>query len=477
LPEIERPAPATTSPYRPAPDPATAHADSREFEDELDIGRHLRIFAGHPLLLLSGALLGAVVGLLISTTRPVRYEAVTALIAHLPLRAGGAGVDRATLRAFMQNQTLATEVLQELELNRPPHDLTPQRFTEEALRVEESAGTNLFYVRVQLADPEVAAEASRRIARKAVALNKQVASDAGAVLRNELKPHLEEAAARLQTTAAELVSYQREAQIELLEADSKALIDERGELFRLVLDIESERARVAAAEKELRGRPPMLSAERLPRAEEALRHAGSIRTEERRPRPDSDDEPRGDPRRAAAGEKPTPPRSSGKSTVVREAAALDIEKSTVDPNSLDLSNPLVNPVYQTLEFQLATSRARHAALERHRAELERKAGGPALKELTSLYQRQVELSRRQNDYDIAEQVFEDISLRHEKSRTDLLGNSAYLQIIDEAVRPDRPMPRQRVQTIALGLLCGLILAAGGAVILESSAASARELRG
>ena len=453
-------------------------ADSRGFEDELDFGRHLRIFTRHPLLLLSGALLGTLGGLLLSTTRPVRYEAVTALIAHLPLRPGGGGVDRATLRAFIQNQTLATEVLQELELNRPPHDLTPQRFTDEALSVEEPAGTNLFNVRVQLTDPEVAAEASRRLARKAVALNKQVASDAGAVLRNELKPHLDEAAVRLKTTAAQLVSYQREAQIELLQADSEALVDERGELFRLRLDIEGEKARVAAAEKELRGRSPVLSAERSPRAEEALRRAGAVGAEQPRTRTGADDEPRGrrEPRRPAARGQLTPP-ESGKPTAAPETAARGIERGTVDPDSLDLSNPLVNPVYQTLEFQLATSRTRLAALERHHAELARKAGGPALKELTSLYHRQVELSRRQNDYDIAEQVFEDISLRYEKTRTDLLGASAYLQIIDEAVRPDRPIPNRRIQTVALGLLCGFLLGAAGALILESGAASGRDRRG
>lgn len=458
--------------------------DSRWLEDELDFTRHLRIFTRHKLLLFSGALLGALVGLAISMTRPARYEAVTTLIAHLPPRPGTGGVDRATLRAFIENQTLAGQVIEGVGLNQAPHHLTPQRFAAEALRVEEIAGTNLFRVRVQLGDPALATEASRRLAREAVALNKRVAGDAGGVLRNELKPHLAEAAERLTTAEQQLVSYQREAQIELLRADSNALLDERGELFRLLLDIESERARLKTAEGELRGRKAVLSAERLPNAEEALRRAASLEAEEfqqRQPTSPLETSPRkngrADDRSRAdgtvAGRRPDVPAGSGQRQAGTAQAEPPLprpgERGTVDPNALDLSDPLVNPVYQTLEFQLATSRARLAALESHRAELMRKAGGPKLKELTSLYERHVELARRQNEYELAEEVFHDVSLRYEKASTDLVGSSAYLQIIDEAVHPDRPMPRKRVQTIMLGLLCGLIAAAGLAVARDSAA--------
>jgi uncharacterized protein involved in exopolysaccharide biosynthesis len=472
--------------------------DGPLFEDELDFHRYLRIFGRHKGLLLAGALVGALVGLGIGMTRPAQYEGVTTLVAHLPPRPGTGGVDRATLRAFMENQTLATEVLQSLGLNKPPHDFTPQRFSAEALRVEELAGTNLFRVRVQLADPALAAEASRHLAREAVTLNKQVAGDAGAVLRNELKPHLEEAAARLETAEQQLVSYQREAQIELLQADSNALVDERADLFRLKLDIESERARLEAAEAELQGREPVLTAGRLPRAEEALRRAGSIQAKEVRERdPDRPLEPapitgagtrrgavepggnRRAPGRVAGSQAQTPADAQEYLSRDLDTVRPSVERGAVNPDALDLSDPLINPVYQTLEFQLATSRARLAALERHRAELMRKAGGSTLPELTSLYTRHVELARRQNEYDLAEEVFRDVSLRHEKATTDLVGSSAYLQVIDEAVQPDRHMPRKRIQTIALGLLCGLFVAAAGAVILESTAASrdAREVRG
>jgi uncharacterized protein involved in exopolysaccharide biosynthesis len=400
--------------------------DHRWMEDEVDFGRHLRILRRHGWLLVIGAVAGAGLGFLVTTTRPITYEAVTSLIAHLPAKPASGGVDRATLRAFLENQTVVTNVLRELKLDQAPHHLTTQRFVSGALRVEEVPGSNLFRVRVQLEDPALAAEASRRIARQAVALNKDVAGSAGAVLRNELKPHVDEASARLEKAEEALVSYQREAQMELLQADSDALVGERGELLKLMLDVETERARLESAEKQLKGRAPTLSAERNPKAEESLRQS-------------------------TPSEPITPRRDAG-----------------VDPRSLDLSNSIVNPVYQTLELQIATSRSRLAALERYRQELARRVGGPALKELTNLYQRQVELTRRQNDYALAQEVFEEVSLEYEKARTDLLGNSAHLQVIDEAVQPDLPLPRKRLQTVALGLIIGLAAGALAAFLREAS---------
>lgn len=498
----------TTSSRLPSKQPDVRGRDEAGLEDELDFQRYLRIFKRQWLLLLSSALLGALIGLAIAMSRPAQYEGVTTLMAHLPSRPGTGGVDRATLRAFIENQTLVTRVLVGLGLTNPPHSLTAQRFAAEALRVEELAGTNLFKVRVQLADPALAAEASRRLAGEAVALNKQVAGDAGGILRNALKPHLEQAAARLQSAEQQLVTYQKEAQIELLQADSNALVDERGALLPLMLDIEGERARLKAAEAELRGREPVLTAGRLPRAEQALREAGNLMAEDvrqRRTTGEREPEPitgagtrRGalDPQDTSAGRgnpddertERAPGRVAGSRQTPTGTQAVDVEQRSmasgerepgrlengggnVSPGALDLSDPLINPVYQTLEFQLATSKARLAALERHRSTLMRKAGGASLPELTRLYERHVELARRQNEYELAGEVFRDLSLRHEKAGTDLVGSSAYLQIIDEAVPADRPMPRKRIQTTALGLLCGLLVGAMGALLLEFNARS------
>jgi uncharacterized protein involved in exopolysaccharide biosynthesis len=398
------------------------------FEDELDFGRYLRIFVRHRLLLAAGALLGVLAGAAVNMTRPVRYDAVTTLVAH---SAPGVtpGADRTTFRALRENHTLASQIVDELGLNRPPHHLTPQQFVADALRVEEVAGSNQINVRAQLADPRLAMEASRRWARKAVALNKQIAGEAGSVVRTELKPHVDEAAERLKQAEVQLMAFQGKAQVDLLKTDTEAMLEERGNLLRLVVDIEGERARLATAERELQRHRPLLSAERSVKAEEALRRA--------------------------------------------------IPRADATPEVLDLSNPVVNPVYQTLEFEIATSRARLAALERQRDELVRvrKLDAAQLKDLTVLYQRQIDLERLKADHELAQRVYSELALRYEQARSNQASGIASLQIIDEAIQPDRPMPRKRVQTIMLGLLCGLAAAALAAVVKESVASSEHGARG
>jgi uncharacterized protein involved in exopolysaccharide biosynthesis len=489
VPELDRH--SSTPLHAPEPPDVRRPSESARFEDELDLGRHFRVFSRHPLLLLTGALIGAIAGFIFATSRPQRYEAVTTLIAQLPTRQAPGGSDRASLRAFIENQTLVAQVIEELGLNQPPHKLSPQRFVAEALRVEEPAGTNLLRVRVQLGDPQQAADASRHLSEKAVALNKQVASEAGGVVRNELKPHLDEATQRLQTASEELVAYQREAQIELLQAESEALVGQRGELFKLITEIEGEKARLAVAEQELRRRQPRAAAGRSPETEEALRRAAATR--------DARDEPlRREPEPALPVKEPfrrTPDalrRDSTASAVPGRAPQagagildrskvttdsgrmpspeLGIDRTAVDPETLDLSDPTIDPVYATMDLQVATSRARLAALERHREALSRRVGGSELKELTQLYQRKLELERRQNAYNVAQRLFEDVSTRFERARADSMGSSAYLQVIDNAARPDRPMPRKRTQTVAVGVLLGLLAGAIAALGLETRAA-------
>ena len=61
--------------------------------------------------------------------------------------------------------------------------------------------------------------------------------------------------------------------------------------------------------------------------------------------------------------------------------------TAADPETLDLTSPFVNPVYQTLDFQIATSGARLAGLEQQRRQLVdvTKLGGDEIAKLSELY--------------------------------------------------------------------------------------------
>lgn len=84
-----------------------------------------------------------------------------------------------------------------------------------------------------------------------------------------------------------------------------------------------------------------------------------------------------------------------------------------------------------------------------------------------LYERQIELARVKDQYDMARRVFVDLAQRHDQASGELMAASAYLQVIDAAVHPDRPMPRRTFRTLLVGLVMGLAAAAVAAVILES----------
>ncbi len=441
MPDVQRPAPDHAGSLG-APGSSRLHdAPAREAsDDDLELGQYLNTIRRHRVLLVVGALVGALAGFGLASLRPVLYEAVTTLIVLSP-SGPDSRANAGIYRAVLENLSLASQVVEELDLNRPPLSMSPQRFLTDAIQVQESTGTNLVRLRVRLEDPGRATEAARRLARKAVLLNDEVNRREGASLRDELRTHLDAAAERREVAEERLLAYQREAQVELLKRDAEAMLDERGEVLKLLIAIEGEKARLATAEQELAKQQPLLSVGRAVQAEEALRRA-ALAAEGREARP------------TPAGEPPSRLRETG---------------SVLDTDPLDLSNPFVNPVYQTLEFQIATSRARLAWLEGQRREMieVQKLGGTELRELTSLYERQLELTRLEQDYDLAQNVYRDVALKYERARTDVLGTIPRLQIVDEAIQPDRPLSRGRLRWLLLGLAAGLFLAASTALARDA----------
>ena len=404
------------------------------FEEELGLGWYMQALWRRWMLLLVVALLGGAAGYLVASLRPVLFEGVTTLLVVPPPRTPTAQINPATFRAILENASLAMKVIAETGLSQ-----TPQTFLETALQVEQPAGTNILKVKVRLKDPKTAADASRRLANAAIALTRRLNQEEGLSLQEQLKNHLQDAALRLAAAEKELLSYQQSAQLELVKEDTDAMLAERGDLLKLTIAIESERARLAAAEREIARQKPLLSAARIVGAEEALQHAQE---------------------RARASE-PTIPVASRK----RDP---DATTDPADPRSLDLTNPYVNPVYQTLDFQIATSLyalggARPAAPADCGRQEDR---WKELAQLNELYRRKIELARLEMNFELAKKVHGDLRVRYEESRTQALGFSPQLQLVAEAIVPDHPLPRQRVRYLALGFVISLLGAGAAALIWE-----------
>ena len=396
-------------------------------EDTIELGWYVRALRRSWTFIAAGTLLAGGLAFILAGLQPLRYEGVTTLLVVPSSQPAGAQINPATFRAIVENASLASEVISELTLEAGGNPLTPQRFLEDALRVEEVRGTNLVKVKVTLGDPVQAAEASRRLASKAIALTQKVSQQDGASIQSQLKTHLDDAQRRLQAAERELLAYKQSAQIDLMTKDTDAQLEERGDLLRLVVEIEAERARLAAAETELSRQPALLSVPRLPGTEQALRQM------------QADAKPLQDPKQRPAG----------------------AGRGDVNAQHLDLTNPFINPVHQTLEFQIATTRTRLAALTKERDELVHvnKLGGKALGELSELYRRQIEQARLEAGFNLANKVYGDLVVRYEQSRTQPLGSTAQLQVIDLALPPDRPLSLRRLQYLQAGLVAGLAISA------------------
>ena len=414
-------------------------------ESVLDVGRYVRALQRRLPAMLLVAAIAAVLGFIAAGMQRLSYEGVTTLLVVPPVQ-GGAQINPATFRAIVENASLATQVIDELKLRQQLDlpNLTPHRFVDLNLSVEEIRATNIVKVKVTLPDAQLAAAASRRLAEKAVALTQQITQQEGTAIQDQLKNHLDAAQQRLQGAETALLAYKQVAQIEVIKVDTDADLKARSDMLDLTVNIASERARLAAAEAEIKRQSPLLDAARTPAAEEAMRRSTPDGTAKM---------PAGVEdlvRRSMPGAKP------------KMAAPKEI-----DTQQLDLSNPYVNPVYQTLDFQIAVTRTRIAALEKQRDELinVKKIGGKELTQISDLYRRQAEQARLQATYDLALKVFSDLSVRYEQSRTQPLGSVAQLQIIDAAIPPDKPMSRHRIQQALFGAFAAMFGTALVVVVL------------
>ena len=404
-------------------------------DDELDLYWYAGAILRRWPYVVAATLAGAVAAFAYATSRPVLYEAVTTLMISYPT-AVRADMTPQAFTPIVRNASAAAQVVAEMKQASPAIQLTPQALLN-GLSVDSPTGTNVLNVRVRLPEPGIAADASRRLSDKAIALTKSLSESKGTAVQEQLKQHLDTAAKRLAVAEQELLTFQQHAQVDVLNSDAQAMLRERSDLLKLVISIESEKARLAAAEEELKRQEPVLSSgSRAIGTESALRRQITAV--------------------AAAGQRP--------STSVTD----DPAQTPMTPIGPDPRDPLVNPVYQMLGFQIATSRTRLAALEQERRQVVevKKLGGEAFTRLSELYRRSSDLARRQSTFDLAKRVHSELAVRYEESRTRALGDGPQLQLVDAAVTPDQPVSRGRGRLMIVGALTGLLAMSLVALSLE-----------
>ena len=400
------------------------HLDEPRLIDYLHVvGRRWRLIAG-------GTLAVCLIGLAASLLLPRQYRSTATIMVVAPkteTQPAAAAAQLGTYRAILESNAVAAQVLSDTGLDQQPENL---KLSDVETQIEEIPATSVLRLHATTKEPRHARLIANQLAQQAIRLNDTLSQDEASQARERVGELLGQARERLDKAAADLLEYQTTAQIDALRRDADAVLAERERLIGLSVDVAAERARLSRAEQELNTHPRVLDIPRASTQEGSLLATARAREHER-----AKTEPQGE-----AG---------------REPASVI---------GLSSSSPFINPVHEAIQYEVAVTRSRLAALQQRERELlaERKIGAAQLPVLTELYRKSAALAEREFEWEIAKKVYEELRLRFEQARSQVTSRSSQVQIVAQAVEPTgaySPRPTLiMIGAFLLGLVSSLLLA-------------------
>lgn len=430
----------------------------------------LHILARRRWIIAGVTLISGLVALVIVLLLPKQYRATASLMVTPPKLSEStpsATTALGTYRALLQDASLTKQVLTDLGLDKPPHNLSADTVAADNVEIEDVPATALLRVHVQMRDPQLAAQIANKLATGVADLNQRLSQQEAVYAGDRIREQLVQARAKRDEAERRLLEFKSTAQVELRRKDADALLDQRADLLSLTVEIAAERARVARAEHELTRQKPLLDVPRLSTDAGALLQS-SIEQAGKTAAAD-------DKRAATSASK-----NDDENARARSRTSLDPPASS--PIALDTQSRVVNPVYEALEFQAAASRSRLAALESQRAELvgRQKLNSAQLAQLTALYERESEEDRRQLEADLTRDTYIDLTRRYDEARVEITNRTSQLQVVGSAVAPTRPSsPRVVLTVVAVtftAFIASLFLAFALEYVSIARAADARTAR-
>lgn len=413
----------------------TLRSLSAPSDGEIRLIDYVRVIARRRWWILGGTGSVTAIALLTTLALPKQYRSSATLIVSPPKLGDGvpvAGAAVATYRGILQNPSVTAEALQDLGLDKAPHSFDPQNFMTTSVQVEEMPATALLAVHVTMRDAGLAAEVANRIVDTAVKLNQRLVENEARSAGGDIRAQLLDALAKFDQAQKQLLEFKSIAQLDLRKRDAESLLIERQNLLPLEVDIATERARLERAEKELASRERILDVGRMSSEQSNLLTSSIDRAR----------------------------RTEQRDSKTRTGADSDNEV----PPGLDVQSSVINPVYEALEFQVATGRTRLAALEKRRSELvdRRKLGGQQIAQLSELYQQESQQARLELDLDLAKKTYQDLAGRYDQARTQVANRTSQLQVIGRALPSRQPFSprvlRTAVAAASLALVTFLLLA-------------------
>jgi uncharacterized protein involved in exopolysaccharide biosynthesis len=376
--------------------------------------QQLRLLKQHRALILWCSVLGAAVAAAYTFLMPRTYAAEAALgISRSKIGDTLPSADTlstANFRPLIESGAVAAQVIKDLHLDRSPFDVTLNNFFTDVVDIEEVRNSSVLLVRGRLEDASLVADMVNRVADLGTETAKRVSQQEARQAQQDLQVQLDEAKRRLDAAIKHLDETRTAVQLELLQRDVDAALEQRRNLLTLQMNIESEKARLAKAEQELASR------QRLDVVK----------------------------------------RSIDRDPALLEAARSD--GTSKDVLSLQTTTEEVNPVYRDLDEEVATSRTDLAGLERQRAQMTaRKLDQPQLPRLSEMYAKESEIAQLEMERDLAKTVYEQVSHSYESARLLVAGRSSGLQILTRAIPPDRSESRKTARNLLIGVLTGFLV--------------------
>jgi polysaccharide biosynthesis transport protein len=413
---------------------------------ESPLADYLAAFRRFRWLLIAGPLGAALVAYVVSLLLTPEFEArATLMVSQSKTGEAVAPVsDVRNFRAFLDNRSLAAEVVKEFRLDGPGYGLTPQRFLDRHVDVQEVRATNLLSIGVTLKDPQLAARVANTMAERAVALSRSLEQAEAVVARDIIKGQLDAARDRLTSTRQALEAYQKRAQVDLLQKKADVLIDQQAELQDLLVDIRGERAYLEQAERGLAAQDPVRNVRR------------SVQVPPPPPRPTAERPRESERPQLGATEDTAEPRRETERPGDRTppaGARLGVRDELVDP--------FINPSFEVLQQDVNAARSRLAQLEHKRDEMQRgRSADGQLPALAAYYERKAAEDELKMQQELAEKIYVDVATRYEQARLQIASRSAQLQVVDAALVPDRKVyPREKLIASAAAVLMVSLLAA------------------
>ena len=392
--------------------------------ETVDVREHFRLLHRDWRLIVACTAIGAMVASALSFGLKRTFAADTALSISRSKIGENAQTDAlstANFRPLIESRAVASQVIKELRLDEAPYWISPSKFFGEVVEIEEVRNSSVLLVHGRLSDPRLVADIVNRVANLGAETARRVSQQEAVQARNDIKLQLDEARLRLDAATSKLDEARKAAQLELVKKDVDAELEQRGALLDLHINIEAEKARLARAERELATRNRLDTVVRSIDSNPALMEAAR----------NADGAPKG-------------------------------------VLTLQMKNEEVNPVYQELDKQIATSRTQLAALERQQAQMAaRKLGDPHLTRLNDMYAKESAIDRLEMERDLAKKVYQDVANSYETARLLVAGRSSGLQILTIAIPPDKPESRKLGRNILIGSLSGFLLSSLLVLVRES----------